>query len=145
MIAIEERPSPNHERRRGTGGPDMILLHYTGMPSEEAALDWLCSPRSGVSAHYQVFAGGRIVKMVEETRRAWHAGDSFWDGATDLNSRSIGIEITNPGHEHGYVDFPSAQIDAVIALLDDSRGRWAIADARILAHSAVASSFARWD
>lgn len=138
MRAVERIASPNHEQRRGTDRPDAIVLHYTGMTSEEGALRWLCDPRSGVSAHYLVFEDGRIVAMVDEERRAWHAGESFWQGATDLNSRSIGIEITNPGHEHGYCSFPDVQIAALIDLLDDIRGRRSIPDARILAHSDIA-------
>ena len=93
--------------RRGSAAPtDILLLHYTGMPGEERALDWLCDERSGVSSHYFVFEDGRIVQLVDEERRAWHAGVSFWAGETDINSRSIGIEIANPGHEFGYRAFP---------------------------------------
>ena len=107
--------SPNHGERRG-GAPDMLLLHYTGMQSAEAALDKLCAAGSEVSAHYFVFEDGRIVQCVPEARRAWHAGEAIWAGKTDINSCSIGIEIANPGHDWGYDDFPEAQIAAVIAL-----------------------------
>lgn len=138
MAAIAWHPSPNHERRRGTDTPDTIVLHYTGMPSGEAALAWLCDPSSGVSAHYQVFRDGRIVAMVPEARRAWHAGESAWQGARDLNSRSIGVEIENEGHDFAYPDYTDVQIDALIALLADIRGRWSIPDVRILAHSDIA-------
>ena len=83
---------------RAAGKPvDMLILHYTGMPSAERALKWLCDPESGVSSHYFVFEDGRIAQLVDEDRRAWHAGKSFWAGETDINSRSIGIEIANPG------------------------------------------------
>ena len=133
-----ERPSPNHERRRGTDAPDMVVLHYTGMLSARAAVDWLCEPRSGVSAHYLVDEDGTVVRMVAEDRRAWHAGVSAWRGASDVNSRSIGIEIHNPGHDHGYRPFPAAQVDALLRLLDAIRGRWAVPDERVLAHSDVA-------
>ncbi len=132
------RPSPNHGERRGVAGPDMIVLHYTGMESGQGAEDWLCDPQSGVSSHYLVHEDGEVVQMVAEAARAWHAGKSFWQGETDINSRSVGIEIVNPGHVLGYRAFPDAQIDAVIALCRDVAVRHAVAPARVLAHSDVA-------
>jgi N-acetylmuramoyl-L-alanine amidase len=133
-------PSPNHEARAGGRAPDMILLHYTGMQSSLAALARL---RDGggserVSAHYFIDEDGTITQLVPETRRAWHAGTAFWDGETDINSRSIGIEIVNSGHEFGYPDFQSHQIDAVIALCRDIIARRKIRADRVLAHSDVA-------
>src|ERR1044071_9400509 len=107
-------PSPNHDERQG-GPPDMILLHYTGMPTAEGALERLCSTEARVSCHYFVYEDGRIVQLVQEARRAWHAGVSSWAGITDNNSRSIGIEIVTSGHDGGYPDFPRRQIAAVIA------------------------------
>ena len=127
-------PSPNHGERR-IARPDMLLLHYTGMPDAQAALERLCAPDSEVSAHYVVFEDGTIVQCVPEARRAWHAGASSWGGATDINSHSIGIEIANPGHDYGYPDFPDAQIAAVIALCRDIVARHHIAPERVLAHS----------
>jgi N-acetylmuramoyl-L-alanine amidase len=118
--------------------PDLILLHYTGMPSGEAALERMRDPAAEVSAHYMVEEDGRIFRLVAEERRAWHAGRSFWQGETDINSRSIGIEIVNPGHEFGYRPFPQIQTTAVIALITDIRDRWDIADAGLIAHSDVA-------
>ena len=95
-------PSPNHgERRGGVRKPDMLVLHYTGMRPGDSPLDRLTDPHSEVSAHYLVMEDGEIVQMVPEARRAWHAGESFWRGERDINSRSIGIEIVNPGHNHG--------------------------------------------
>jgi N-acetylmuramoyl-L-alanine amidase len=128
--------SPNHDAR--TSRIDILLLHYTGMTTEEEALARLVDPDAKVSSHYFVYEDGRIVQMVPEARRAWHAGASSWKGETDINSRSIGIEIANPGHEFGYRDFPDAQIKAVIALCRDIVARHAIAPARVLAHSDVA-------
>ena len=110
----EIRVSPNFGPRVGVAGPDMIILHYTGMESAEGAENWLCNPESMVSSHYLVHEDGRIIQMVRESDRAWHAGRSSWKGETDINSRSIGIELVNPGHFLGYPDFPDAQIDAVI-------------------------------
>ena len=116
FIVADVVPSPNHDERSQGRAPDMILLHYTGMATGEAALARLCTPDSKVSAHYVVFEDGRIVQCVPEERRAWHAGVSSWAGETDINSCSIGIEIVNPGHEFGYRDFPLRQIAAVISL-----------------------------
>jgi N-acetylmuramoyl-L-alanine amidase len=129
-------PSPNFDAR--TAPPDMVVLHYTGMPSGEAALERLRDPAARVSAHYLVEEDGRVFALVDEARRAWHAGASSWGGVTDTNGRSIGIEIVNPGHEFGYRPFPDDQIAAVIALLGEVRGRWTIDDALILGHSDVA-------
>ena len=128
--------SPNFDAR--TAPPDMIVLHYTGMPTGEAALTRLRDPVARVSAHYLVEEDGRVFALVPEERRAWHAGVSSWRGESDINGRSIGVEIVNPGHEFGYRDFPEAQIAAVIALLTDIRSRWTIPDDLIVGHSDVA-------
>jgi N-acetylmuramoyl-L-alanine amidase len=128
--------SPNFDAR--TGPPDMIVLHYTGMQTGEAALERLRDPAAKVSAHYLVEEDGRVFALVPEERRAWHAGKSFWRGETDINARSIGVEIVNPGHEFGYRPFPDAQIVAVIDLLSDIRSRWSVEDDRLLGHSDVA-------
>ena len=135
MIAA---PSPNFDAR--TAPPDTLILHYTGMQSGEAALARLCDPAAKVSAHYMVEEDGGVFALVDEARRAWHAGVSFWQGTTDINARAIGIEIVNPGHEFGYRAFPAPQIDALIALISDIRSRWTIPDRAILAHSDVAPS-----
>ncbi len=131
-------PSPNHGERVEGVRPDMIILHYTGMPSEEGALAWLCSPESQVSSHYFVHEDGRVVQLVPEERRAWHAGKSFWAGETDINSRSIGIEIANAGHPEGLPPFPDKQIEAVIELCRDCGRRLDIRPERVLGHSDVA-------
>jgi N-acetylmuramoyl-L-alanine amidase len=131
-------PSPNHGERKDGRRPDLILLHYTGMQDPNAALSLLTSSGSEVSAHYFVFEDGRVVQMVEESRRAWHAGVSYWAGETDINSCSIGIEIANPGHDHGYPDYPARQIAAVTALCRGILTRYTIPAERILAHSDVA-------
>ena len=130
--------SPNHGARRRV--PDLLLLHYTGMPSAQGALDWLRDPASQVSAHYFAFEDGRVVQLVPEARRAWHAGVACWADEPDVNSRSIGIEIANPGHDHGYADFPMAQMRAVAALCRNIVRRHAVRPERVLAHSDVAPS-----
>ncbi len=137
-LSLLEAASPNFDARRGP--PDMIVLHYTGMQTGKAALDRLRDPEAKVSAHYLVEEDGRIFRLVSEERRAWHAGKSFWKGETDINAVSIGIEIVNPGHEWGYRPFPDAQIEAVIALIEDIRSRWTVPDSRIVGHSDVAPS-----
>ena len=116
----------------------MIVLHYTGMPTGEAALQRLCDPAAKVSAHYLVEEDGRVFALVPEERRAWHAGLAFWQGHRDINALSVGIEIVNPGHEFGYRPFPEIQIEAVIELVGDIRSRWTIDDDRIVGHSDVA-------
>jgi N-acetylmuramoyl-L-alanine amidase len=128
--------SPNFGERR-CGRPYLILLHYTGMPSAEKAIRWLAHPDSKVSCHYLVDEKGAITQMVAEEARAWHAGHSSWAGETDINSVSIGIEIHNPGHGHGYPDFPQAQMQAVAALCRDIAARRGIRPEAILAHSDV--------
>src|ERR1700734_1103799 len=139
-VVADVMPSPNQGERRDGRRPDMIVLHYTGMEDAEAALELLKARGSEVSAHYFVFEDGRIIQMVQESRRAWHAGKSSWAGETDINSCSIGIEIANPGHDHGYPDFPKRQIAAVTALCRSIQTRNTIPPSRVLAHSDVAPS-----
>jgi N-acetylmuramoyl-L-alanine amidase len=140
FMAADVAPSPNFDDRKG-GPPDILLLHYTGMQTGEAALTRLTSAESKVSSHYVVFEDGRIVQCVPEDKRAWHAGVSSWAGETDINSRSVGIEIVNPGHEFGYPDFPRRQIAAVNVLCKGILTRCGpISSDRVLAHSDVAPS-----
>ncbi len=135
-MTLIDAPSPNFDTRRAP--PDMVLLHYTGMVTGDEALERLRDSAAKVSAHYLIEEDGRLFRLVPEERRAWHAGISFWKGERDINAVSIGVELVNPGHEFGYRDFPSAQIETLIALLGDIRGRWDIPDGRILGHSDVA-------
>ena len=132
-----DRPSPNHDGR--DGAPiDMLVLHYTGMASGEAALSRLVDPAAKVSAHYTIDEDGTIYAMVPEDRRAWHAGVSHWAGAANINSRSIGIELVNPGHEFGYGAFPEAQIAALTTLCHSILLRHPIPSWRVLGHSDIA-------
>ena len=132
-----EMPSPNHDDR-GNAAIDMLVLHYTGMKTAQAALERLCDPAAKVSSHYTIDEDGTVYVHVPEARRAWHAGVSSWAGATDINARSIGIELVNPGHEYGYRDFPDDQIAALITLCHGILLRHPIPSARVLAHSDVA-------
>jgi N-acetylmuramoyl-L-alanine amidase len=140
--SIVERvePSPNYDERTGLGRADMIILHYTGMQFSHEAIHRLCDPKARVSSHYVVLENGSIVQLVEEGKRAWHAGVSVWAGDPDVNSRSIGIEICNPGHDFGYPEFPSRQIAATITLCRSILTRNIIRPENVLAHSDVAPS-----
>ena len=139
---ILDRPSPNHGERLPEGGGavtiDMLVIHYTGMVPDAKALDWMCDPASQVSAHYFIDETGAICRLVPEDRRAWHAGVSAWRGATDINSRSIGIELSNPGHDFGYRDFPRPQIDALTELATDILARHPIPPRNVVGHSDIA-------
>lgn len=136
--AAQVRVSPNFGQRADGIRPSIIILHYTGMPSGAAAEDWLCNSDSQVSSHYLIHTDGAVVQMVREQDRAWHAGKGSWGGVTDINSASIGIEIVNPGHEFGYVNFPRIQMEAVIDLCGDITRRHGIAPRMLLGHSDVA-------
>lgn len=131
-------PSPNIEPRKCGMRPSMLIMHYTGLPTVERAIDVLSRPDCKVSCHYVVDEDGRITQMVAEEARAWHAGVSYWAGETDVNSASVGIEIQNPGHVLGYSDFPARQMRAVAALARDIIARHRIPAERVLAHSDVA-------
>jgi N-acetylmuramoyl-L-alanine amidase len=137
-VVSDVMPSANFDERRSGREPDMILLHYTGMTDAASAIERLCATGTEVSAHYIVLEDGAVIQSVQESARAWHAGISFWAGETDINSRSIGIEIVNPGHDLGYPDFPLRQTAAVIALCKGIMLRRNIAKARVLGHSDVA-------
>ena len=135
-MTIIQHPSPNHGSRLLP--IDMLLLHYTGMQTGSEALERLCDPEWGVSAHYLVEEDGQIFQLVDESLRAHHAGVSFWQGECDTNSRSIGIEIVNPGHEWGYRAFPDVQIKALVGLSKQLMARHAIPNKFVLGHSDVA-------
>jgi N-acetylmuramoyl-L-alanine amidase len=135
-LVSEVKPSPNQDERLLPA--DILLLHYTGMASACAAIERLRNHAAKVSSHYVVEENGNVIQLVPEARRAWHAGQSSWEGAGDINSRSVGIEIANPGHSFGYPDFPETQIAAVIALCRDIVARHSIRAGRVLGHSDVA-------
>ncbi len=130
--------STNFDDRHHGAKPSMIILHYTGMQSTKAAIDRLCDPASKVSAHYVVEENGRLVSLVDEDKRAWHAGASHWENIVDVNSHSIGIEIVNPGHEFGYKEFPEKQIDGIIELCLGLIQKYKIKSYHVLGHSDIA-------
>jgi N-acetylmuramoyl-L-alanine amidase len=133
-------PSPNHDERRAGVEVDTIILHSMSMNTDDAAIEILCAPDPGVSAHYLVDERGRITQLVPEIRRARHAGQSWWAGANDINSRSIGIEVSTPGQPLGFAEFNDRQIAALIALCHEIISRYGIAPRRVLAHSDIAPS-----
>jgi N-acetylmuramoyl-L-alanine amidase len=140
-MKIKALPSPNFNDRKHP--VDMLVLHYTGMETGQGALDRMREEEAGVSAHYMLWEDGRVVQLVGEDKRAWHAGVSRWQGDEDLNSRSIGIEIVNGGHDWplaggGLPPYPDAQMEALIELCTGILARWDIPSSRIVGHSDIA-------
>lgn len=135
---IAGRWSPNFDTRADNRAPDMVVIHYTGMDTAEAALERLQDPEAKVSAHYLIDEAGRAYALVPEFERAWHAGVSSWEGETDVNSLSIGIELANTGHEFGYPDFPVPQIATLVDLMAEIFSRWPMEPGRVVGHSDVA-------
>jgi len=135
---VVDHPSPNFGPRPDECPIDILVLHYTGMQSGKDALDRLCDPDSSVSSHYLIEEDGRIFRLVNEDKRAWHAGRGNWQECSDVNSHSIGIEIVNPGHEFGYRPFPDDQISSLIALCQDILTRHDIPANRVIGHSDMA-------
>lgn len=137
-LALRALPSPNQDDRPHGVLIDTLILHYTGMQTAAAAVERLRDPAAKVSSHYVVDEDGTILQLVPEERRAYHAGVSFWRGNTELNGRSIGIEIVNPGHEWGYREFPVLQLAAVCDLCLAILSRHPIPPRNVVAHSDVA-------
>jgi len=135
---IIQSASPNCDARPNDLNIDMLILHYTGMKSGQEALERMCNEDAEVSAHYMVEEDGQIFQLVPEEKRAWHAGVSFWRGKKNINARSIGIEIVNPGHEFGYHSFPDVQIQNVIKLCQAILARHPIPAHNVVAHSDIA-------
>lgn len=128
---ILQCPSPNFGPRRDGLRPELIVIHYTAMDCAQAAIDWLCNPEAEVSAHYVIDADGTITQLVAEDMRAWHAGVGSWRGREDINSRSIGIELSNKGNH----PFAAAQMDALEGLLQAIMLRWDIGPWAVIGHS----------
>ena len=135
---IHERPSPNFGPRPPGTAIDMLILHYTGMETAEAALSRMCDPAVKVSAHYAIDEDGTVSRLVADEMRAWHAGESSWRGATDINDRSIGIELVNPGHAFGYRRFPKPQMIVLTELAAELLDRHGIPPGNVVGHSDVA-------
>jgi N-acetylmuramoyl-L-alanine amidase len=136
--AMASLPSPNCDDRPDRAPIDVLVLHYTGMKTAAEAIQRLCDPAAKVSAHYVIDEAGLVTAMVPEEKRAWHAGQSFWRGERNVNGRSIGIELVNPGHEFGYRDFPAVQMEALRALAKAILARHPIPARNVVGHSDVA-------
>ncbi len=137
---VIEKPSPNCGPRPDGAAIDMLILHYTGMENAQAALERMCDANARVSAHYMIDEDGTVYRLVDEAMRAWHAGVSSWRGTDNINDRSIGIELVNPGHEFGYRPFPAAQMTALTGLCGAILTRHEIQPTNLLGHSDVAPS-----
>jgi len=135
-LTIIDTPSPNFDERLLP--ITMIVLHYTGMQDGASAIARLRDPAAKVSSHYLIDEDGTVVRMVDEAKRAWHAGRGHWREIDDVNSASIGIEIVNPGHEFGYRPFPAEQIAALLPLVAQIKDRHEITRGNIVGHSDIA-------
>jgi N-acetylmuramoyl-L-alanine amidase len=137
-MEVADLPSPNFGERRDGARPWVIVIHYTGMESCEAAAERLCSPEAEVSCHYLISEQGKVFRLVGEDRRAWHAGAGEWGGTGDVNSASIGIELANPGPLQGFPPFPAPQMAALEGLLADVMARWNILPENVVGHADTA-------
>jgi N-acetylmuramoyl-L-alanine amidase len=137
-MRLIRRPSPNFGPRRDGLRPELVVVHHTAMPTAEVAVARLCDPESEVSAHWLIGEDGTLWALVAEDDRAWHAGVGSWRGRADVNSRSIGVELANPGPLAGFPPFPEPQVAALEALLDGIRGRWGIGAAGVIGHADMA-------
>jgi len=135
-MTIIDTPSPNWDERLLP--VSMLVLHYTGMQDADSAIARLRDPAAKVSCHYLIAEDGTILRLVDEDKRAWHAGRSHWRTIDDVNSASIGIEIVNPGHDWGYRPFPPEQIEALIPLVADIKERHGITRGDVVGHSDIA-------
>lgn len=138
MTILTRHPSPNFDARPAGTPVDMLVIHYTGMESAEDAMARLCDPAAGVGAHYLIDEDGAVHRLVEEEMRAWHAGEAWWRGRGDVNGRSVGIELVNPGHQFGYRPFPDPQMAACFDLSLAVLTRHPIPARNVVGHSDVA-------
>ena len=135
-LVQREVPSPNWNERKLP--ISMLVLHYTGMRTGAEALERMCDPAAEVSAHYMIDEDGTVIRLVDDDKRAWHAGRSYWRGITDINSASIGIELVNPGHEWGYRPFTAAQMESLMPLVGRIVRYHDIPRANVVGHSDIA-------
>lgn len=135
-LVHRREPSPNWDERKLP--VSMVVLHYTEMKPVETALARLTDPDAKVSAHYLITEEGEVIQLVDEDKRAWHAGQSYWRGHPDVNSASIGIELDHPGHALGYREFADAQFEALVPLLARIVKEHDIPRANVVGHSDVA-------
>ena len=138
-LFIENNYSPNFDfKKRTKSSIKFIIIHYTGMKKESDAISRLLDVKSKVSCHYFIKNNGNLIRMVPESYIAWHAGKSKWKKFISLNKHSIGIEISNPGHDHGYKSFNQKQIKSLLSLIKDLKKKFDINKKNILGHSDIA-------
>lgn len=130
--------SPNYSKRRHGLRPDMVVIHYTGMATGEAAVARLCDPTAEVSAHYVIHEDGTTTPLVDEMHRAWHAGQGQWGWVKDVNSHSIGFELVNRGPESATPEFPNIQMQTLERILAEVLRRYRIPPERVIGHSDLA-------
>jgi N-acetylmuramoyl-L-alanine amidase len=138
MSLIHHYQSPNFDERPNHQCLDLIIIHYTGMEKVKEALTRLCDPLAKVSAHYLIDQKGQCYQLVDDQKRAWHAGVSYWQGIRDINGISLGIELDNGGHDGGLPFFPESQIQALVSLLISLSQKYHINKKKIIGHSDVA-------
>ena len=131
--------SPNYsEKARSKKEIKFIIIHYTGMQSEIESLNRLKNPKSNVSCHYLINRKGKVTQLVKDLNIAWHAGKSKWKKFKNLNSKSIGIELVNKGHQFGYQNYTSKQIQSLIKLCKNLKKKYKIKSENFLGHSDIA-------
>ena len=136
-IKIIQKKSPNFDKRPKGKKINSIIIHYTGMKTFDEAYKRLCNKNSKVSSHYLIGRDGKIINLVDEKNRAWHAGISEWKGIDNLNNNSIGIELENPGHEFGYIPFSKKQMEALVFLCKELKSKYDIKEDWVLGHSDI--------
>ena len=139
-IKIIQKKSPNFDKRPKGTKINSIIIHYTGMKTFHEAYERLCDKNSKVSSHYLIGRDGRIINLVDEKNRAWHAGISHWKGVNNLNNNSIGIELENPGHEFGYISFSKKQMSSLVLLCKKIKNKYNIKADWVLGHSDVSTN-----
>jgi N-acetylmuramoyl-L-alanine amidase len=138
-MLIETNFSPNFsKKKRDEKDIKFVIIHYTGMQSEIESINRLKNPKFKVSCHYLINRKGTIIQMVNDNKKAWHAGKSKWKKLTNLNSSSIGIELVNRGHRFGYEKFTKNQIKNLILLCSNLKKKYKIKDENFLGHSDIA-------
>ena len=137
MKFINSYKSPNYNYRKKSSTISFIIIHYTAINSYEKALDHLCSKENQVSCHFLINKKGNIYNIVDEKYRAWHAGHSFWNKITDINSNSIGIELDNSGHYNKFEGFSKLQINSLLKLINYLLKKYKIRSKHILGHSDI--------
>jgi len=134
MPQIIFTPSPNYDDRPEGAQIRYIVLHYTALENTQTSLNWMCDREKKVSAHYLICRTGQVYQLVEDDKRAWHAGVSSWGSDTNLNHTSLGIELDNNGSE----PFSEPQIDVLLALLYDLCEKHSIPKENVLGHQDIA-------